>query len=137
PHDLGIQGGMMDPKYCTHSLTLTNGPGDFLVQLALKAADGSYAPYTQNFAGCAILLANGNSYPGQYAENAAYNPSMSPLESAITFMNMSEPLNGPRTVTRAVLVEVPTTSSQLAATTAVLSSYAPGVKLEYYTATGS
>jgi cytidine deaminase len=30
-------------------------------------------------------------YTGRYAENVAYNPSMSPIESALAYMNMSLP----------------------------------------------
>jgi cytidine deaminase len=65
-------------------------------------------------------------YTGRYAENAAYNPSLSPLESALTFMNMNRPQSGTRAVTRCVLVEVLTLASQLSATQAVLAAYAPG-----------
>ena len=50
-------------------------------------------------------------------------------------MNMNQPQSGTRVVNRCVLVEVPTLSSQLSATQAVLAAYAPSVTLEYYTAT--
>ncbi|HLP24909.1 MAG TPA: cytidine deaminase [Acidobacteriota bacterium] len=139
PSDLGVQGGMMDPKLCTHTLALNGGtPSDPVVAAALAAASGSYAPYqtdaSYQFSGVAVLTADGKIYPGRYAENAAYNPSMSPLESALTFMNLSQPQGATRQITRCVLVEVPTLASQLSATQAVLSAYAPTVGLEYYTA---
>ncbi|MBI3884178.1 MAG: cytidine deaminase [Opitutae bacterium] len=136
PSDLGVQGGMMDPKLCTHNLTLSGGtPTDPVVAAALAAASGSYAPYqtdvSYQYSGVAVQLTDGSIYPGRYAENAAYNPSMSPLESALTFMNMTRPQSATRQVTRCVLVEVPTLASQLSATQAVLTAYAPGVTLEY------
>lgn len=140
PSDLGVTGGMMDPSLCSHNLTLTGGPTtDPVVAAALDAASNSYAPYTTDvsyeYAGIAVQLADSSIYTGRYAENAAYNPSLSPLESALAFMNMNQPLNGStREVIRCVLVEVPTLASQLSATQAVLTAYAPNVKLEYYTA---
>lgn len=139
PGDLGVQGGLMDPKLCTHTLALNGGtPTDPVTAAALAAASRSYAPYqtdvSYQFSGVAVLTADGKIYPGRYAENAAYNPSMSPLESALTFMNLSQPQGATRQITRCVLVEVPTLASQLSATQAVLSAYAPTVGLEYYTA---
>lgn len=139
PSDLGVKGGLMDPTLCSHALVLDNGPtGDAVVAVALGAASGSYAPYatreSNEYAGVAVQLADGTIFPGRHAESCAYNPSLSPLESALTFMNLMQPQSGTREVTRCVLVEVPTFASQLSATQAVLAAYAPGVELEYYTA---
>jgi cytidine deaminase len=139
PSDLGVKGGLMDPKLCTHTLQLNGSAGtDPVIAAALGAASNSYAPYqtdvSYQFSGVAVLTADGKIFPGRYAENAAYNPSMSPLESALTFMNLSLPQGATRQITRCVLVEVPTLASQLSATQAVLSAYAPTVGLEYYTA---
>jgi cytidine deaminase len=139
PSDLGITGGLMDPKQCTHSLALVNGRStDPVVLAALAAASGSYAPYgtatDYEYAGVAVQLPDNSIYAGRHAENAAYNPSMSPLESALTFMNMNRPLGSVRDVVRCVLVEIPTLASQLSATRAVLAAYAPQVTLEYYQA---
>jgi cytidine deaminase len=136
PRDLGVVGGLMDPKLCTHNLALDGGsPTDPVIAAALAAACGSYAPYktdaSYGYAGVAVELADNSIYAGRYAENAAYNPSLSPLQSALSFMNMNQPLSGTRTVIRCVLVEVPTLGSQLSATQAVMAAYAPGVSLEY------
>jgi cytidine deaminase len=139
PGALGVKGGLMDFALCSHTLALTNGsPADPLIAAALQAASGSYAPYATdtsfNYAGVAVELADGSIYAGRHAENAAYNPSLSPLESALTFMNMRQPLTATRTVTRCVLVEVPTLASQRSATQVALAACAPTVQLEYYTA---
>lgn len=128
PNDLGITGGLMTPQ--SNGLSLTTS--DALVKAALAAANLSYAPYTKNYAGVALLSADGSVYQGQYAENAAYNPSMSPLESAISFMNMSRAQGSSLAITRAVLVESPTKASQHDATVDVLSSFAPSITLEYH-----
>lgn len=139
PGDLGIQGGLMKPSLCTHSLALNGGnQSDLVIAAALVAASRSYAPYTTDtsnaYAGIAVQLSDGTVYTGRHAENAAYNPSLSPLESALTFMNMNQAPSAKREITRCVLVEVPTYASQKSATQAVLASYAPSVTLEYYTA---
>lgn len=139
PHDLGVQGGLMDPKYCTHSLKLQNGSTDPLALAALQGAQGCYSPYTESYCGCAVMTAGGAIYSGRYAENAAYNPSMSPLESALSFMNMSQSSPGALAIQRAALVSVQNPpANQFGATTDVLSAYTNGsVTLETYVAVPS
>jgi cytidine deaminase len=130
---LGPKGGLMSPRQ--NGLSLSSG--DPLVQAALAAANASYAEYTSNFAGVALLASSGAIYTGRVGENAAYNPSISPLESAVTFMNMSQTQGASMAITRAVLVESPTKASQRDATSVVLSSFAPSVQLEYYSVSQS
>jgi cytidine deaminase len=139
PRDLGVAGGLMDPTLYTQNLALDGGtPTDPVIAAALAAAGSSYAPYetdaSNGYAGVALELADNSIYGGRYAENAAYNPSLSPLQSALSFMNMNQPLSGTRAVVRCVLVEVSTLGSQLSATQAVLAAYAPGISVEYYNA---
>jgi len=134
PHDLGVTGGLMDPEHQNHDVELSGGSTDALVLMALASARQCYAPYTRGFAGCAIQTSDGLMYPGRYVENAAFNPSMSPLVSAITFMNMSRPEMSDHDVARAVLVEVPSKTGQTDASTTVLASFAPGISLEYHAA---
>jgi cytidine deaminase len=134
PRDLGVTGGLMDPEHQNHDLVLSSGSTDPLVLMALDSAKQSYAPYTRGFAGCAIETGDGSMYPGRYAENAAFNPSMSPIESAITFMNMSRPQGSAHDLARAVLVEVLSKTGQRGASTAALASFASGISLEYHQA---
>lgn len=54
-----------------------------LVAKALKAAFASYAPYSHSRSGVAIRTIDGKIYTGSYLENAAFNPSLSPLQTAI------------------------------------------------------
>jgi cytidine deaminase len=131
PRDLGMQRGLMNAKHQDHGLALSSGSADPFVLMALDAAQQSYAPYTSGFAGCAIETTDGSRYPGRYAENAAYNPGMSPLESAITFMNMSRPPGTEHDLARAVLVELPSRTGQRNVATMVLASFASDVTLEY------
>ncbi len=63
------------------------------------------SPYTKAFAGVAIKTAQGRIYPGAYIENAAYNPSLSPLQTALAGLTIAR--DDPSHVVQAVLVEVP------------------------------
>lgn len=128
PQDLGVQGGLMELEF--HGLTLSGGGP--MAQAALDDANASYAPYTKNYCGVAVKGPDDRIYVGRYAENAAYNPSLSPLESALALMNMSLPPQTDLTITEAVLVEAKTHISQKDATQVVLSSMAPSVTLQYF-----
>ncbi|MDJ0616468.1 MAG: cytidine deaminase [Calothrix sp. MO_192.B10] len=131
PADLGLKGGLMETVF--HGLETCST--DDVVLAALSAANQSYAPYTKNFAGVALKDSHGNIFTGRYAENAAYNPSMSPMESALTYMNMNKSPQSLFDICDAVLVEVETTISQRPVTEAVLSSISPRVVLRYVPAT--
>ena len=72
-------------------------------------------------------------FTGRYVENAAFNPSLSPLHTALVQMNMDR-LDGHHPITRAVLVERPTAISQRPVCELLLRTVAPDVNLEYYEA---
>ena len=131
PSDLGIKSHLMEPQ--RHDLSIKDPP-DELVTAALEAANAGYSPYSKDYAGAALKGSDGRIYTGRYAENAAYNPSMSPLESALTFMNMNRDITAAVTIVDAVMVEGPSIISQLDATRAVLSSVSD-TPLRYYRAT--
>lgn len=133
PHDLGSATGLMSSTAPSVDLKLASAASDPLVLKAMAAAQKSYAPYTRNFAGCAIKTAAGKIYTGRYAENAAFNPSLSALHTAIIRLNMDQPGTVPN-VRRAVLVEKPTSISQRAACELLLQTLAPNVELEYFKA---
>lgn len=121
PGDLGITTALMSPH--SHDLVLADShAGDPLIDAALRAANASYAPYSKSYSGIALQTSDGAIYTGGVAENAAFNPSMSPLEAAV----VSLVINGGRTyadITDAVLVEVQgAIASQIRATTDVLSA---------------
>jgi cytidine deaminase len=101
PVDLGVTATLMSPE--DHGLKLDPPPTDPVVSAALAAANASYAPYTSGFAGVALTTASGATYTGRYAENAAFNPSMSPLTSALTMRSLGG--DGADAITKAVLVQ--------------------------------
>jgi len=131
PHNLGVRGGLMQAE----NQQLTVNSQDPLVLAALAAANMSYAPYSFGYSGVALATADGSVYAGAYAENAAFNPSMSPMETAVSQLNIGGGNVG--NIRRAVLVEVQNgVSSQVHSATAVLSSIS-GVQLEICYATAS
>ena len=133
PGDLGIKGGLMEKE--SHGMTITSS--DPASVDALNSANACYSPYTYDYSGVTIVDSNGTIFSGRYAENAAYNPSMSPLESALAYMNMNSNVQTPYNISRTILVEPSSKISQRSATEAVLSSVAPSVTLEYIKASGS
>jgi cytidine deaminase len=100
PRDLGIDGGLMQPEEHALSVDAT----DALTLAALAAARRSYAPYSKSYAGVAVRTSDGTIASGAYAENAAFNPSMSPLEVALSQLNLAGSAFG--TIEDAVLVSV-------------------------------
>jgi len=131
PLDLGNKSGLMSPAAPDRNLQLKAADKDRIVAEALSAAQKSYAPYTQNFAGCALLTQTGEIFSGRYAECAAFNPSLAALQSAVVCMNMATFEQRP-SIRRVVLVEKPTAVSQRKITELLLGSWAPGIELEYY-----
>ena len=118
PGDLGVTAALMSPQ--SHGMSLSSGTGDAVVEAALAAANASYAPYTFDYAGVALKTRDGGIFTGSVAENAAFNPSMSPLEAAVVSLVIS----GGKSygdIVDAVLVEAAgSKASQAAATRAVL-----------------
>ncbi len=118
PSDLNVTAALMSPQ--SHGLKLSTGAGDPVVQAALKAANASYAPYTFDYAGIALKTRDGGIYTGSVAEDAAFNPSMSPLEAAVVSLVIS----GGKSygdIVDAVLVEMADSKAgQAAATRAAL-----------------
>ncbi|MBI6550385.1 cytidine deaminase [Xenorhabdus lircayensis] len=99
PRDLIDTPLLLDTVNHGHQLATS----DALVQAALDAANLSHAPYSQSHAGIALQDEQGKVYTGRYAENAAFNPSLPPLQAALIFMNMSG--GNCQSIKRAVLVE--------------------------------
>ena len=133
PSELGPHKGMMASEYQPQMLSLRLAPDDPMVHHALKAAENAYAPYSRNLAGCAIQINDGRVYAGRYAENAAFNPGLSPLHTAIIRVNMDH-MESDYKIKKAVLVEKPTSISQHAVCKLLLHSVAPGIELEYFEA---
>ena len=133
PFDLNNQSSLMPNTSPDRRLRLKVAAKDRIVSEALLAAERSYAPYTKNFAGCAMQSVTGEIYSGRYVESAAYNPSLTPLQSAILCMNM-DTVEEDRSIYRVVLVEKPTAVTQRKSVELLLGSWAPGINLEYFEA---
>jgi cytidine deaminase len=88
PGDLGVTSALMAPSP-PFPMTLTQPSSAPVVLAALAAAQASYAPYTFSHAGAAVETADGLLFAGRLAENAAYNPSMSPAEGALTMLSLA------------------------------------------------
>jgi cytidine deaminase len=131
PHELGSAAGLMGSPAQPADLNLKSRSDDPFVLEAKEAAQYSYAPYTLNFAGCAIKTVDGKKYAGRYAENAAFNPSLTALHTALIRMAMDQP-GSETSICRAVLIERPTSISQRAACELLFKTVAPNVNLEYF-----
>ncbi|MBW7982221.1 cytidine deaminase [Enterobacillus tribolii] len=99
PRDLNITTLLMDET--RHGLSSSNQ--DPLTQQAVAAADQSHAPYSRSYSGVALEAEDGAVFTGRYAENAAFNPSLPPLQAALILMNLSG--RDLRHIRRAVLAE--------------------------------
>ncbi|AJJ22574.1 cytidine deaminase [Yersinia enterocolitica] len=99
PKDLNITTLLMDPVDHGYKITET----DVLTQAALDGANHSHAPYSNSHSGVALEAADSTIYTGRYAENAAFNPSLPPLQAALIMANMSD--KNCNSIRRAVLVE--------------------------------
>jgi len=131
PQDLTVKAGLISSHGNLPQLNLKTSFDDPLVHRALSAAERTYAPYTHNFAGCAIQISDQKTYAGSYVESAAFNPSLSPLHTAIIRMNMDSLMNDVN-IKRVILVEKPTTISQRGVSELLLDTLAPDIRLEYY-----
>jgi len=105
------------------------GATDQLTVAALDAARKSYAPHTKSYSGVAIGTRSGRVYKGSYIENAAYNPSLSPLQTALVALILAGESNS--SIAKVTLVEVEGAPiSQKSVAEAVLGAIAPAVKLQ-------
>lgn len=84
PQDLEIKSLLMDVQ--DHGFRLR---GDALSQAAITAANHSHTPYTHSPSGVALACTDGRIFSGSYAENAAFNPTLPPLQGALNLLNLN------------------------------------------------
>jgi cytidine deaminase len=129
PADLGISTGLFNTFPA--ELRLVSGTRDQLAAAALDAASRAYAPHTKALAGCGVRTRSGKLYAGSYLENAAFNPSLSPLQAALVNIVFADDDLG--AITRVALVEIRGAAiSQRPATEAVLGAFAPAARLDLF-----
>lgn len=131
PAALGMKHGALPVE--ERGLKMTVGPADALSGAALDAASRSYAPYSKSPSGVAIQTAKGRMYRGAYIENVAFNPSLSPLQTALAALVAGGGSFHELSAVALVELENPTIR-QRAVTETVLAAIAPSVKLEVSTA---
>ncbi|EXI61578.1 cytidine deaminase [Mannheimia granulomatis] len=122
PKNLGIEKVLFDEQLQSFEVK-----GDKLEQAAIQAAASSYAPYSQAFSGVALQVGE-HIICGKYMENAAFNPTFLPLQSALNYRLFLGLADIP--VSRAVLVESQGTLSSKAITASLVKSLL-GLELEY------
>lgn len=126
PKDLGVTDLAFPVKEV--DLHLANTATDELDKAALDAARKSYAPYTNAHSGVAIKTRAGRIFKGPYIENAAYNPSLPPFQTALVALIFAG--EDYRNISDVVLVERERAAiSQKIVTEAALNAIVPGVKL--------
>ncbi|MHC6527129.1 cytidine deaminase [Vibrio proteolyticus] len=126
PSDLGIESALMSKV--DHGKTTQDS--DPLVRSALSALNASHAPYTHNLSGVALQLNDGKVFKGAYAENAAFNPSLPPLQVALIQILLDGREFGD--IVSAALVEMAEgTISHLADTQATLDAINPDIPVSY------
>ncbi len=83
PKDLAITTLLLDNE--NHGFPVT---GTELEQAAIASANRSHCPYSQSPGGVALQTHDGNIFAGSYAENAAFNPSLPPLQVALNLLRL-------------------------------------------------
>lgn len=118
PRDLNVTGGPLSrTKIAAENV-------ESVAQAARYAAANAYAPYTNSPSGVAIRSRRGNVYRGSYIENAAFNPSLPPLQVALAAMALAN--EDFSEIAEVVLSEASNNSiSQVSATKSVLAAIAP------------
>jgi cytidine deaminase len=111
------------------NLVLPSAASDALTAAALEAACRSYAPYSRSPAGVSIRTTGGRIFQGCYIENVAFNPSLSPLQTALVQLIAAG--DAYSAISAVTLVEVEGAKiSQRAVTETVLAALAPQLKLQ-------
>ncbi len=96
---------------------------------AVKAALQSYSPYTNLKSGVLIEMNDGRTYSGSYIENAAYNPSLSPMHTALISLVVG--MQSYKDIAHVTLAEsLSAPISQEAAVRSILHAIAPTATLE-------
>ena len=122
PKDLGFKEGALPVRET--NLARPAGTSDEVILAAFDAARRSYAPYSKSHSGVAIAVQSGRIFRGSYIENVAFNPSLSPLQTALAALLVAG--ESFSSIRRVALVETSGTAiSQKSVTEAALGALAP------------
>jgi len=131
PADLGVVGGLLAPQRNSVRLAASSGPDRraAVIDLALRGAQLSYAPYTGAVGAVALTTADGRTFVGPYLENAAFNPSVSPLQAAVVAL-MLDGRHVNEVVQATVASRADSAVDHVGATRRLLEQAAPGAVLQ-------
>lgn len=131
PSDLGVEASLLRPQLHRLQWASSPAPTSAAAHAALKAALTSYAPYTKAVAGVGVATRKGRTFAGPYLENAAFNPSVSPLQSAVVLAVLGG--QSPADITEVAVAQTDNSPiDHAAAARLVLDNMAPGVVLRQY-----
>lgn len=88
PANLNAPIRFLDEIYHGYGLPENALYSDPLYAKTLKQFNRSYAPYSQAYAAVGLRVKTGEVFAGAYAENAAYNPSLPPLQVALNALRL-------------------------------------------------
>lgn len=128
PKDLENQYSLLDDVIHPYCFQETPSCCEQLKEQALQ----SYVPYSENFSAVKITTFEDGDFFGRYAENAAYNPSLSPLQSALSQLYLAGLEVNSETIKSIELLEAHDKQSQLLVSQAVLASYDNLPALKHY-----
>ena len=130
PKDLGNDACLFSHKQSDKQFADLTIDDAKLIQLALNA----YVPYTGNFSAVKLSTFTEGDFYGSYAENAAYSPSLSPLQSALSQFYLAGLSFDDKTVKSITLLETQGAENQYEVAKSVLASFANPPAFEHYIA---
>jgi cytidine deaminase len=133
PFELDQISNLMTNRQDSRGIVLETISQDPQVLKALAAAQRAFAPYSGNMAGCCLVTPDGRSFTGSSTENAAFNPGLTALQTAISGLAFRQP-QARWELSRAILVELPGGASQKSSSEILLSTLSPKTRLEYHRA---
>ncbi len=130
PSDLGMSERILGKQKQPNN---NNNNDNELLTMAKWACENSHAPYSHSYSGIALQYPNHETVIGRYAENAAFNPSLPPLQMALNYRRLQG--KDWKTIEKAILVEKTQCLSQKDNTEHLLNSISD-VSLQYEKITG-
>lgn len=124
PKDLDIHVHLLNQE--DHHLNMENS--DPVIKQAIYSANQAHCPYSSSPHGVAILFKNGEIITGRYAENAAFNPSLPALQTALNYIYLNNFTLSD--IERVVLAEKATNLSYKEMAEQLLATFS-NTKLEY------
>ncbi len=105
PKDLGITAGLMANVPTSPFGKGVPSHSSMARRVAEQALQEGYGPYSRCAAGIALQLTSGDIVAGWYAENAAFNPTLEPLQSALISLRLLG--SDPSDIAHCILVDAP------------------------------